>query len=133
MVDATHISFAANDRSYFSLLKKEIHRRAQEAGLNSARLNELDLVVAEMTSNLFKYSDDGEILLGVFNNDDSPYVELISIDNGPGMANAARVLQDGFSSSNTMGIGLGSIKRLSDVFELYTQAGLGYHCTKPDL
>lgn len=125
MVDATHISFAANDRSYFSLLKKEIHRRAQEAGISAIRLNELDLVVAEMTSNLFKYSDDGEILLGVFNSDGAPYIELISIDNGPGMSNASRVLQDGFSTSNTMGIGLGSMKRLSDTFELYSQVGWG--------
>ena len=125
MVDATHVSFAANDRSYFSLLKKEIHRRAQEAGINAARINELDLIVAEMTSNLFKYSDDGEILVGAFPNNGSPYIELISIDNGPGMNNPARMMQDGVSTSGTLGHGFGSMKRLSDTFELYSQAGWG--------
>jgi anti-sigma regulatory factor (Ser/Thr protein kinase) len=125
MADATHISFAANDRSYFSLIKKEIHRIATEAGLSAARTNELDLIVAEMTSNLFKYSDDGEILLGVFNKGGSPYIELISIDNGPGMINPTRMMQDGVSTSNTLGHGLGSMKRLSDTFELYSQIGWG--------
>lgn len=125
MVDATHISFAANDRSYFSLIKKEIHRVATEAGMNATRINALDLIVAEMTSNLFKYSDDGEILLGVFNNGGSPYIELISIDNGPGMINPTRMMQDGVSTSNTLGHGLGSMKRLSDTFELYSQIGWG--------
>ncbi|MXV15059.1 ATP-binding protein [Hufsiella ginkgonis] len=125
MVDATHISFAATDRSYFSLLKKEIHRRAQDAGINATRLNEIDLIVAEMTSNLFKYGDSGEVLMGVFANGGSPYIEIISIDHGPGMANPARMMQDGVSTSNTMGHGLGSIKRLSDVFELYTLPGWG--------
>ena len=125
MVDATHISFAANDRSYFSLLKKEIHRRAEEAGIQANRVHEIDLIVAEMTSNLFKYSDDGEILMGVFNNGGAPYVELISIDNGPGMANPSKMMLDGVSTSNTMGHGLGSIKRLSDVFDLYTLPGWG--------
>ena len=125
MVDATHISFNANDRSYFSLIKKEIHRQANEAGIKAERINELDLIVAEMTSNLFKYSDDGEILMGTFVNDGAPYIELISIDNGPGIANPSRMMQDGVSTTNTLGHGLGSMKRLSDTFELYSQIGWG--------
>jgi anti-sigma regulatory factor (Ser/Thr protein kinase) len=125
MVDATHISFSADDRSYFSLIKKEIHRRALEAGMSEQRIHQIDLIVAEMTSNLFKYSDDGELLLGVFPNGGSPYVELISIDNGPGMMNPAKMMVDGVSTSNTLGHGLGSMKRLSDVFELYSQIGWG--------
>ncbi|GAC1301989.1 MAG: serine/threonine protein kinase [Mucilaginibacter sp.] len=125
MVDATHISFAANDRSYFSLLKKEIHRKAQEAGIIPTRVNEIDLIVAEMTSNLFKYGNDGEILVGAFENAGEPYLELISIDNGPGISNPARMMQDGVSTTNTMGMGLGSIKRLSDTFELYSQVDWG--------
>ncbi|EHQ24393.1 SpoIIE family protein phosphatase [Mucilaginibacter paludis] len=120
MVDATHISFAADDRSYFSLLKKEIHKRALDAGINIKRINELDLIVAEMTSNLFKYANGGEILMGIFTNGGSPYVELISIDRGPGISNIAKMMQDGVSTTNTMGNGLGSIKRLSDVFEIYS-------------
>ncbi|MHA4895789.1 ATP-binding protein [Pedobacter sp. PWIIR3] len=125
MVDATHISFTADDRSYFSLIKKEIHRKAVEAGIKEDKLNKIDLVVAEMTSNIFKYSDDGEILLGVFANGGSPYIELISIDNGPGMMNPAKMMQDGMSTSNTLGHGLGSMKRLSDTFEVYSQIGWG--------
>jgi len=125
MVDATHISFQATDRSYFSLLKKEIHKRAYEAGILPSRIDELDLVVAEMTSNLYKYSDGGEILMGTFANAGSPYIEIISIDNGPGMLNPSKMVLDGISTSNTLGHGFGSIKRLSDVFELYSIHGWG--------
>lgn len=125
MVDATHVSFAADDRSYFSLIKKEIHKAAQEITISKARLNELDLIVAEMTSNLFKYSQGAEILMGVFSNEGNPYIELLSIDQGPGMVNPSRMMQDGVSTSNTMGAGLGSMKRLSDTFDLYSQSGWG--------
>ena len=125
MVDATHISFTANDRSYFSLIKKDIHQLAAEAGMSQVRINELDLIVAEMTSNLFKYSDDGEILMGVFHTEGTVYIEIISIDNGPGMLNPARMIQDGMSTSKTLGHGLGSIKRLSHEFDLYSQVGWG--------
>jgi hypothetical protein len=41
------------------------------------------------------------------------------------MANPAKMMLDGVSTTNTMGHGLGSIKRLSDVFELYTLTGWG--------
>jgi anti-sigma regulatory factor (Ser/Thr protein kinase) len=125
MVDATHVSFRADDRSYFSLIKKEIHRMATEGGITPTRINEIDLIVAEMTSNLFKYSDDGELLVGVFPNAGNPYVELISIDNGPGMINPSKMMQDGVSTSNTLGCGLGSMKRLSDAFDLYSLIGWG--------
>ncbi|MCX2495187.1 SpoIIE family protein phosphatase [Pedobacter sp. PF22-3] len=125
MVDATHISLQANDRSYFSLLKKEIHQRLIAAGMENNRIAEVDIIVAEMTSNLFKYADNGEILFGSFVENGVPYIELISIDSGPGMQNTKRMLIDGMSTSNTLGAGLGSIKRLSDVFDLYSQPGWG--------
>lgn len=125
MVDATHTSFSANDRSYFSLLKKDIHRLAEEAGLGKTRISELDIIVAELTSNLFKYADNGEILFGVFQNGDAPYIELICIDSGPGIHNPARMVVDGVSTGNTMGHGLGSIKRLSDTFDIYSMVGWG--------
>lgn len=125
MVNATHISFTANDRSYFSLIKKEIRQLATETGLKAKRINELDLIVAEMTSNLYKYSTEGEILVGAFANAGNPYMEIISLDRGPGIANPARMIQDGVSTLNTLGHGLGSMKRLSDHFDIYSSLGWG--------
>ncbi|WP_316809566.1 serine/threonine protein kinase [Pedobacter agri] len=125
MVDATHISLQANDRSYFSLLKKEIHQHLLDAGMEGMRIAEVDIIVAEMTSNLFKYADNGEILFGKFYENGVAYIELISIDTGPGMQNTNRMILDGVSTSNTMGAGLGSIKRLSDTFDIYSAVGWG--------
>lgn len=125
MVDATHIRLAASDRSYFSLVKKEIHRRAIEIGISEKRTAEIDLIVAEITSNLYKYAVDGEILVGTFTGAGNPYIEIICIDNGPGIVNTSRMLQDGLSTTNTLGHGLGSIKRLSDVFDIYSMNGWG--------
>lgn len=95
MVDATHISFPANDRSYFSLLKKEIHKKVLEAGMEASRVAEVDIIVAEITSNLFKYADEGEILFGSFTENGTSYIELISLDKGPGMTKVFRMLEDG--------------------------------------
>lgn len=125
MVDATHISFSASDRSYYSLIKKEIHKRITDFGIEESRAAEVDLIVSEMTSNLYKYADHGEILLGKFTEGTLQYIEIICLDNGPGIANPNRMMQDGMSTSNTMGAGLGSIKRLSDTFDIFSMVGWG--------
>jgi anti-sigma regulatory factor (Ser/Thr protein kinase) len=125
MVDATHISFAASDRSYFSVIKKDIHNLAKDAGFSNKKLADLDIIVSEITSNLHKHARNGEILVGLFGEKETQYIELISIDNGPGMHEPNKMVEDGFSSANTMGIGLGSIKRLSTQFDLYSMNGWG--------
>jgi len=125
MVDATHTSFAAGDRSYFSFIKKDIHRMAEDAGFTAKRLADLDLIVSEITSNLHKYAVDGELLAGLFREGENYYIELISIDNGPGMLSAQKMMVDGVSTAGTLGMGLGSIKRLSDKFDIYSAKGWG--------
>jgi anti-sigma regulatory factor (Ser/Thr protein kinase) len=125
MVDATHTSYPAGDRSYYSILKKDIHHKANEAGLADGKLADLDIIVAEITSNLHKYAVDGEILFGEGKDQYGKYLEVIAIDNGPGIADIARMMQDGFSTGATLGHGLGSIKRLSDKFDLFSIKGWG--------
>ena len=120
MDNTTHISFNAEDRSYFSILKKEIHKIASNAGFTTKKIAEIDIIVAEMTSNLIKHGGGGEILVRIFDDDSHDAIELISIDNGPGMADSMRMAEDGMSTSNTLGQGLGAMKRLSNTFELYS-------------
>lgn len=120
-----HISYAASDRSYYALLRKGIHRQAVQADFSEKKLAHLDLIVAEITSNLAKHTVGGEILCGLIGNGDNQYLELICIDNGPGISNLPGMLLDGVSSVSTLGHGLGSIKRLSDFFSIYTLKGWG--------
>ena len=78
MVDATHTSFNASDRSYYAILKKEIHAIAVQSGFAEKKIAELDIIVAEMTSNLHKYTNGGELLMGYFDKPGEEYIELIS-------------------------------------------------------
>ncbi len=125
MVNAPHLYFNASDRSYFSLLKKDIHALAVGLDFPVKRLAELDIVVAEILSNLSKYGRDGQLLAKPFEDDGLAGIELISIDAGPGMGDVSRMMGDGISTGNTLGHGLGSIKRLSDDFQVYSQKGWG--------
>jgi len=125
MDDQNHVVFNASDRSYLAIVKKEIHALALQVQFCAKRLAEIDIVVAEMTSNLIKHAGGGEILVRLIREPSNEGVELISIDNGPGMAEPARMVEDGVSTTQTLGHGLGAIKRLSDQFQLYSLKNWG--------
>ncbi|RYY77616.1 MAG: serine/threonine protein kinase [Moraxellaceae bacterium] len=125
MGSRTHVALRADDRSYFALLKKTIHALAIEAGFNESRVGETDIIVAELTSNLAKHAGGGTIWVKTVIEDGVTGIELISIDNGPGMHDVGRMMADGFSTKNTLGHGLGAMKRLADVFQVFSQKEWG--------
>jgi anti-sigma regulatory factor (Ser/Thr protein kinase) len=125
MVEHVYHRLNASDRSYFAILKKEIHALALSIGFTSARLAEIDIVVAEMVSNLTKHAVGGQLLVKKIQTSDVDGIEILCIDEGPGLNDVHRMMQDGVSTKNTLGHGLGAIKRLADVFQVYSQKGWG--------
>jgi anti-sigma regulatory factor (Ser/Thr protein kinase) len=120
MVNTPHTLIAVPNRTYQAIARSEIKRIAGTVGFAARRLAEIEIIVAEITSNLVKHtSAGGEILIKSITGD-NPGIELISIDAGPGMESVLKMMEDGVSSTNTMGQGLGAIRRLSDDFEIYS-------------
>ncbi|SJZ87687.1 ATP-binding protein [Sediminibacterium ginsengisoli] len=125
MVSRIHTQYRASDRSYLALLKKEIHALATSAGFSAAKTGRIDIVVAEMVSNLVKHAQDGHILVRLVEFAGMQGIELITIDRGPGMSDVSRMMTDGMSTKNTLGHGFGAMKRMADVFQVYSQRGWG--------
>ncbi len=120
MVRAMHHVFVATDRSYLAILKKDIRERVASTNFTATQKAEVDIIVAEMASNLIKHGGGGEMLLYISEGEENSFIELICIDSGPGIRDPARMMADGVSTTNTLGHGLGAIQRLSDFFQLYT-------------
>jgi anti-sigma regulatory factor (Ser/Thr protein kinase) len=119
-----HISFNIADRSYLSLLKREVHRLSVQCGLPEKKIAEIDIVVAEIGSNIIKHGGGGEVLVALTDQPE-PAIEIIGIDSGPGINDLARMMEDGMSTTKTLGQGLGAIKRLSDFAQVYSVRGWG--------
>lgn len=123
---AAHTSYHIEDRSYLSLIKKEIAKEAEALGFSSERMGRLDIIITELVSNLLKYGQrKRELLWKPIFIGEVAGIELLALDAGPGISNTTLAMQDGYSTSGTAGEGLGAIKRLSDTFELYSQASGG--------
>ena len=79
------------------------------------------IVATELATNLSRHATGGEIVIvGYSKNDTDGWVELVSVDRGPGIADVARCLEDGFSTGGGPGNGLGAVRRLSTEWDLYS-------------
>lgn len=86
---------------------------AQQLGFDGNDQELIVLVVSELASNLIKYAGRGQIKLQALFENDQTGLLIESHDKGPGF-NVDRALTDGFSSSGSLGIGLGAIQRMVD-------------------
>jgi anti-sigma regulatory factor (Ser/Thr protein kinase) len=120
MVNRIHTAYNAADRSYFAILKKEIHASALSAGFSEHKIGKIDLVVAELVSNLIKHAGGGRVLVKLIEENGLQGIEIMSVDSGPGMGDLSRMMTDGMSSKNTLGHGLGSMKRMADFLQVYS-------------
>ena len=91
----------------------------------AARADQLALAVTEAATNLHKHAAQGAMLLRIARGEGSPGIEVVTVDAGPGFHDSAAVLRDGHSTSGTLGIGLGAIRRLADFCDLYSVPGHG--------
>ncbi len=91
----------------------------------AARADQLALAVTEAASNLHKHASQGSMLLRISRDDSRPAIEMVTIDGGPGFRDIGAALRDGHSTSGTLGIGLGAIRRLADFCDLFSVPGHG--------
>jgi anti-sigma regulatory factor (Ser/Thr protein kinase) len=91
----------------------------------AARADQVALAVTEAASNLDKHASQGSMLLRISRDGRHPGIEMVTIDAGPGIADTGAALRDGHSTSGTLGIGLGAIRRLADFCDLYSVPGHG--------
>lgn len=123
-ITGRQVCFTLQDRSYLSVLKRDVHRLALQSGLSEKKIAEIDIVVAELGSNILKHGGGGEVLI-MLTDHPVPALEIIGIDNGPGISDLNRMMKDGVSTTKTLGQGLGAMKRLSDFLQVYSVKAWG--------
>src|SRR5207247_587433 len=78
---------------------------AAEAGFSSGDQTVIAAAISEIARNILMYAKRGEIILGVVQNGDRQGVVVVARDQGPGIPDVARALQDGYSTSGGLGHG----------------------------
>ena len=94
-------------------------------GLDAESVGRVAIVVTEAATNIVRHGGGGVIVLRALHHGGEPAIEVLALDKGVGILNIDRAMADGYSSSGTAGQGLGAIRRLSDVFAIHSQRGVG--------
>ncbi|KQP44192.1 ATP-binding protein [Pseudorhodoferax sp. Leaf274] len=119
-----HTLFPMGDASRVGEARRHAALLAQRLGLDDTAAGRLALVVTEMGNNLVRHAKAGRLLIAQ-RQQGQPEVEVLALDDGPGIADTARALADGFSTGGTPGTGLGAVRRLASDFDLHSEPGVG--------
>jgi serine/threonine-protein kinase RsbT len=98
---------------------------AVAVGLSGSDLTLVATAISEVARNIISYAQHGEIVLQPIQQNGRRGILVIARDQGPGIPDVARAMQDGFSTGRSLGLGLPGAKRLMDEFEIHSVVGEG--------
>ncbi|MBT2727735.1 anti-sigma regulatory factor [Bacillus sp. ISL-75] len=114
------------NESYVKIITEWDIVAARQLGRNIAKELEFGTVdqarittaISELARNIYLYAGQGEIRIERINGRDKRGIKVIAADNGPGIRDIRKVMEDGYSTSGGLGAGLPGVKRLMDEFDI---------------
>jgi anti-sigma regulatory factor (Ser/Thr protein kinase) len=116
---------AVTEPSQVAQARRLVSDFSRGIGLPRDRVDQIAIVVTELATNLVKHGGGGHIMAREFDDAGGSGLELLALDRGPGMADVARCMQDGYSTAGSPGNGLGAVQRLTDEVRVFSRSGLG--------
>ena len=98
---------------------------AHRLGFDEVRSGEVALLATEASRNVLVHGRGGQLVISAISNQHRRVVRILAMDRGPGIANLAQAMSDGYSTAGTMGGGMGAMKRIASTLEVFT----GHHGT----
>jgi serine/threonine-protein kinase RsbT len=98
---------------------------ASKLGFSSTDLTLIATAISELARNIVMYAKEGEITVRLVRSSERQGIVVTARDKGPGIADIRQTLQDGYSTSRSLGMGLPGVRRLMDEFEIESQVGQG--------
>lgn len=123
--DRVSISLPVEEASGTGEARRIAMNLAEALQFSETDVGRVALVVTEAGTNIVRHAGRGEILLRPLAFPAPASLEVLALDNGPGMANVAKALRDGFSTAGSPGLGFGVIARHSTYFEISSVPGKG--------
>jgi serine/threonine-protein kinase RsbT len=99
--------------------RQEARTMGAGLGFSSTDLTLLATAISEVARNITTYAIRGEVTLRVVHDGNGRSgIEVVAADNGPGIEDIERALQDGYTTGGGLGLGLPGARRLVDEFEI---------------
>ena len=104
-------------------------KMARSLGFGETDEFKIGTAVSELATNAMRYGEDGEVRIQPAERKGSTGLEIIVEDKGSGIGDMDKALEDHESTTDSLGLGLPSVKRMMDEFTLVSNAGRGTRAT----
>lgn len=106
--------------------RQQARELAAELDLSSTDQTLLATAISEVARNITHYARRGEVSVGIVEDGDGRRgIRVVARDDGPGIEDVERAMQDGYTTGGGLGLGLPGARRLVDEFELDSGPGRG--------
>lgn len=112
-------------RSDVQMAAVSVQRDDYYPGLSALDRAALGTVISELGTNILKYAEQGLICISRVQENSRQGILVEANDEGPGIADVDQALRDHFTTSNTLGLGLPSVQRMSDDLSIHSSLGEG--------
>ncbi len=110
-------------------VRQRVRDAAVALGFSLVDQTKLVTAASELARNTLGYGLGGTLRIETVLNDRRTGLRLTFEDQGPGIADTALALTDGYTTGNGLGLGLSGARRLSQEFELSSRPGEGTRVT----
>lgn len=120
-------------RSYISIYTEKDIVKARQEGRDLAKKVGFGVIdqarittaVSELARNIYIHAKNGKIVIEVIDEREKRGLKIIAKDHGPGIKDIRAALEDGYSTSGGLGVGLPGVKRLMDEFFIDSKVNEG--------
>jgi len=122
------ISLPIENESDIGVCRRKGVGLATQMGFNEVSSGEIAIMISELVTNVLKHGGGkGKIVIcQIQDSENKKAMEIWCCDAGNGIANYNNALKDGYTRKDTLGIGLGTIKRFSDELEINPISSLSF-------
>lgn len=104
-------------------VRQRVRAWATEMKFSLVEQTKIVTAASELGRNTLEHGGGGQVELALIVNGAKRGIRLRFSDQGPGIADVALALRDGYTSGGGMGLGLGGSKRLMSEFEIDSKPG----------
>jgi RNA polymerase sigma factor (sigma-70 family) len=97
---------------------------ASRLGFSRTDLTLIATAVSEVARNIVRFADSGEVVVELLERPRKG-LQVVARDTGPGIADVAQAMADGYSTYHGLGLGLPGARRLMDQFAIDSVVGRG--------
>ncbi|GKV54814.1 serine/threonine-protein kinase RsbT [Sporosarcina sp. NCCP-2222] len=98
---------------------------AKKTGFGTVDQARITTAISELARNIYLYAGKGKIEIERISENGFFGIKIIASDEGPGISDLRKVMEDGYSTSGGLGAGMPGVKRLMDDFKVVSEPGVG--------